>query len=683
MEKGFRESMRWLHTWSGLIVGWLLFAIFVTGTSSYYKNEITLWMKPEFHKSMTTNKTIEIAIDKAIENSKKATKVNISLPNSRTNLISIRTEGVTNSNSNMQKKNQNNKTQKNERQNRENPNFNMKKSASDNKGQSNAQENKQKNKNQGKRRRVPPTYFDASTGELVKEVTKTGGGNFLYRFHFELYSIPRDIARWIIGIATMSMLVAIISGIIIHKRIFKDIFTFRPKNNPRGWMDAHILPAVAALPFFIMITYSGLLLFTNTLMPWAIEAHFDDFRSYKNAMRSGNSEIKQTDNKKQISIDNPKVIVDNKRNANAQRGNRDTKQVNSKTERNANSQRGNRNTKQTNKNSQNIKSVEKTINNNVQRIMNNNLQKMLGKYPHSKNLHRIASSNAKRQIIAYKKSNLVEVEPKEKELIFSKSKLVSILEQSSKIWPENIGGFSIEKDTKNKTIKVVVSIKEASSLFNTRQRKSLVFDAKTAKLIEKTTPKTSDSIILNTSGAFRTLHEAKFADSTIRFLFFICGLSGIIISGTGLILWIEKRKKKNSEKKTKGFWLVEKLNIGTMMGLFIAIAVYFIINRVIPSDVASRENIEINAFFIAWLISYLHAFIRNTSKAWIEQLRFAAKLFIFIPILNAILVFDSFSQIFDRDMIFIYFDLFFIFMAVVFNFISSILIRKSKRKVIT
>src|SRR3546814_12240603 len=40
---GFRQSMAWLHTWTGLLLGWLLFAIFVTGTSAYFQEEITRW----------------------------------------------------------------------------------------------------------------------------------------------------------------------------------------------------------------------------------------------------------------------------------------------------------------------------------------------------------------------------------------------------------------------------------------------------------------------------------------------------------------------------------------------------------------------------------------------------------------------------------------------------------------
>ncbi len=68
---------------------------------------------------------------------------------------------------------------------------------------------------------------DAQTGQEIK-ARETRGGGFLYRFHFELYGMPRIWGRWIVGIATLFMFVAIISGIITHKKIFKDFFTFRP-----------------------------------------------------------------------------------------------------------------------------------------------------------------------------------------------------------------------------------------------------------------------------------------------------------------------------------------------------------------------------------------------------------------------------------------------------------------------
>lgn len=51
-QEGPRQSMSWLHTWASLVLGWLLYAIFVTGTLSFFQNEITVWMKPELHQSV-------------------------------------------------------------------------------------------------------------------------------------------------------------------------------------------------------------------------------------------------------------------------------------------------------------------------------------------------------------------------------------------------------------------------------------------------------------------------------------------------------------------------------------------------------------------------------------------------------------------------------------------------------
>ena len=46
MKQGFRQSMAWLHTWTGLLVSWLLLLIFMGGTASYYREEISRWMRP-------------------------------------------------------------------------------------------------------------------------------------------------------------------------------------------------------------------------------------------------------------------------------------------------------------------------------------------------------------------------------------------------------------------------------------------------------------------------------------------------------------------------------------------------------------------------------------------------------------------------------------------------------------
>lgn len=250
-QEGPRQSMSWLHTWASLILGWLLYAIFVTGTLSFFQNEITVWMKPELHQSVpqaTQVQQTQVALNYLQKNHPDAAAWNIQLPNSRQNttLITVRKQG-------------------------EDPRA---------------------------RRGGTRITIDSATGQIL-EARETRGGNFLYRFHFELYGMPRMWSRWIVGIATLLMFVAIISGVITHKKIFKDFFTFRSGKGQRSWLDAHNATAVLALPFHIMITFSGLLLLLFTIMPWGVERVYEgrgEFLQDQNrALVQENKESKPSD----------------------------------------------------------------------------------------------------------------------------------------------------------------------------------------------------------------------------------------------------------------------------------------------------------------------------------------------------------------------------------------------------
>src|SRR5690606_21673447 len=189
--EGPRQAMSWLHTWSGLILGWLLFAIFLTGTLSFFHQEITAWMKPELHRSVPPPDPAQqarIAVDYLQKRYPDAGSWTIQLPNERSNVTVVTVRG--------------------------------------------------QDEDPRARRGGTRITLDSATGEPLAS-RDTRGGAFLFRFHFELYGLPRIWARWIVGVATLFMFVAIISGIITHKKIFADFFTFRPGKGQRSWMDAH------------------------------------------------------------------------------------------------------------------------------------------------------------------------------------------------------------------------------------------------------------------------------------------------------------------------------------------------------------------------------------------------------------------------------------------------------------
>jgi uncharacterized iron-regulated membrane protein len=112
--------------------------------------------------------------------------------------------------------------------------------------------------------------LDPATGAPKPQSQKpplrgTEGGHHFVDFHYQLHA--GQIGLWIVGVAAMAMLVALVSGVVTHKRIFKDFFTFRPKKGQRSWLDAHNAVAVLTLPFLLMIAYTGLAISGRTFVP--------------------------------------------------------------------------------------------------------------------------------------------------------------------------------------------------------------------------------------------------------------------------------------------------------------------------------------------------------------------------------------------------------------------------------
>jgi len=128
----------------------------------------------------------------------------------------------------------------------------------------------------GRRRNFKSLTLDPATGAELSAPRETRGGEFLYRLHFDLHYMPAIWGRWIVGFCAMFMLVAILSGIVTHKRIFKDFFTFRPKKGQRSWLDFHNVSAVLALPYHLMITYTGLLTLMFMYFPQGIQAAYHE-----------------------------------------------------------------------------------------------------------------------------------------------------------------------------------------------------------------------------------------------------------------------------------------------------------------------------------------------------------------------------------------------------------------------
>ncbi len=247
MKDTFYRTMNWLHTWVGLLVCWLLLLVFFAGTLSYYRYEINLWAKPELHAGTLQDyhaselgKQISTGQNYLNTHAHNAKDWRIYLPTERKPYLGF---------------------------------------------------GWQSQPKQGERRgQFVEHISQTNSEEMVTNVRDSKGGNFFYRLHFNLHYMPTIMGRWVIGFCTMFMLLAIISGIVIHKRIFKDFFSFRRNKGSRSWLDGHNVSSILALPYHLMITYTGLITLMFLYMPWGVETNYDGdnraFRSDLNPTRA-------------------------------------------------------------------------------------------------------------------------------------------------------------------------------------------------------------------------------------------------------------------------------------------------------------------------------------------------------------------------------------------------------------
>lgn len=217
----FRQSMTWLHTWCGLVVGWVLFAIFFSGTLAVFRHEIDYWMAPELHVAMDTGRAVTVSQQVLQQVAPTATRWVIDLPTNRTPVLRVRWQA-------------------------------------------------------DPKQRFQSRSIDTAGHDLAPRETR--GGSMIYRFHYGL--LLGTTGMWIVGGMAMAMLVALVSGVIIHAKIFREFFTFRPhRPAPRAWLDAHTVSSVAVLPFALMITYSGLVIWWFIWLPGGLDLAYGGERA--------------------------------------------------------------------------------------------------------------------------------------------------------------------------------------------------------------------------------------------------------------------------------------------------------------------------------------------------------------------------------------------------------------------
>jgi uncharacterized iron-regulated membrane protein len=237
----FRLSMTWLHTWFGLVLGYVLIVVFFFGSLSVFDREIDRWAIPETRFAPQPMSSFDTMLaptfarmgPEADELQAAAKRVKGPLPATlapmnwgaytthRDPVLSLYAEYAVPNNP-------------------DDPGDHV----------------------------HGHVTIDPRTGRLLPDDQLKIGSEFFYPMHYGLNLTWKDLGYWVVGFAALVMLAALVSGVVIHRRLFRELFTFRPRKHlQRSTLDLHNLTGVVALPFHFMFALTGLTVFGSIYLP--------------------------------------------------------------------------------------------------------------------------------------------------------------------------------------------------------------------------------------------------------------------------------------------------------------------------------------------------------------------------------------------------------------------------------
>jgi uncharacterized iron-regulated membrane protein len=362
--------------------------------------------------------------------------------------------------------------------------------------------------------------LDPASGTPVQFTPRaTGGGQVLYKMHYQLAYIPYDQAILVIMVFTLVMFAAMVTGIIVHKNIFKDFFTFRPGKGQRSWLDGHNFLSVTALPFHLVVTYSGFLFFTYQFMPSVPHLVYGDGRQAGLAFYQGT-------------------------------------------------------------------------------------------YP-------------------YPQPQLPQASRMEAPLVA----LAPLLAEADRAWGRGAISSVEVRNPGDANARVLVKPQETVSI--AFPENMLVFDGGSGRLLEDFRP--VHHAAGTTDHVMKGLHKGLFANWFLRVLLIFMGIAGTAMIGTGLLLWANTRRTRMlaaGQAPHFGVWLVDRLNVGAVVGMPVAIAAYFWANRLLPAAMPTRAAWEVHAMYLTMAAMFAWPMCRPFERARIEMLWLCAAAYALLPVLN-------------------------------------------------
>lgn len=241
MFNNFRLSMVWLHTWFGLVLGFVLMVVFFFGALSVFDREIDRWSIPATRfapQPMPSFDKVLLPVFKTMQPSPEAieqARSRVNGPMATSFPVATRWGAYT--------------THRDpvlgifagyELPNAKDPEDNI----------------------------FGNRTIDPRNGTSLPDDRLKIGSQFFYPLHYSLHLEWKNIGYWMVGFSSLMMLVALVTGVVMHRKIFREFFTFRPKKAmQRSTLDLHNMTGVLALPFHFFFAFTGLVIFAYIYFP--------------------------------------------------------------------------------------------------------------------------------------------------------------------------------------------------------------------------------------------------------------------------------------------------------------------------------------------------------------------------------------------------------------------------------
>ncbi len=246
MFSNFRLSMAWLHTWFGLAMGFVLMVVFFFGTLSVFDREIDRWSIPETRFDAQPMPRFDAILGPAMERLKPhpddmartQQRVLGTLPDPSTMPLASFWAYTTH----------------------RDPVLRI--------GGEFSIPNKPKDPADDHLHVHGWTTIDPRNGVEMSDSKLKIGSEWFYPMHYSLQLNWKNLGTWIVGFAALIMMAALVSGVVMHRKVFREFFTFRPKKHTqRSALDLHNLTGVVALPFHFFFAFTGLIIFAGIYLP--------------------------------------------------------------------------------------------------------------------------------------------------------------------------------------------------------------------------------------------------------------------------------------------------------------------------------------------------------------------------------------------------------------------------------